>query len=97
MQSNSMCSSGALDGFIVFDSRAINDRRKLFLDKREHVEQRFEIDSIIYFMKNSRTYQTGWRISFCQNLDLNRRTDKMSNLDKVSRYSNYNHRTLTSH
>jgi len=42
--------SGALDGFVL--SRTINDCKKPFLDKREHVDQRFEVvDSIICFTK----------------------------------------------
>jgi len=35
----------------------------------------------------------GQRITICQNPDLNRHTDIILNLDKVSHYSNYNRRT----
>ena len=40
--------------------------------------------------ENARTYQTGWSISFFQNPNLNHRTNKILNLDILSRYSNYN-------
>jgi len=40
--------------------------------------------------ENACTYQIERCISFCQNPGLNRRMDKTLNLDKVSRYSNYN-------
>ena len=43
--------------------------------------------------ENVRTYRIEQRISFRQNPDLNRRTDKILNLDILSRYSNYNRRT----
>jgi len=68
----------SLDGFIL--SRTINNCKRPFLDKWDHIEQRFEaVDSIIFFTKMC-IYQT-WHIFFCQNPDLNRRTDKILNLN----------------
>ena len=72
--------SGALDGFVLL--RTFNDRKRLFLDKQEHVEFRSNrFHNLLY--ENARTYQRT-AYFFCQNLDLNR-TNK--NLDKVSHYS----------
>ena len=45
--------------------------------------------------ENVRTYRIERRISFCQNPDLNRRTDKTPNLDKVSQITIVEHANIS--